>query len=134
MVYLDKTAMDELVSDSLLGKVKIDFDPIEKVFFLSIPIFYSAAVLPDPVKNYVESRKGRSFNPHKTSFKLESPFQVDLIQELPFQWGFQPSFREKVHAFRKLAAKCHHTLVEIAVEEKLRLAEVLLQFSESIEY
>ncbi|HSX13208.1 MAG TPA: hypothetical protein VLE96_02160 [Chlamydiales bacterium] len=54
---------------------------------------------------------------------MSSSKQVDLIQELPFQWGFQPSFREHIHAFRKLAAHCHHTLVEIAIEEKLNQIE-----------
>lgn len=115
----------ENVSNPFLGKVKIDFDKARKVFFLSCPIFCNSGNLPESVCSYVQTREKNSFKPYKTSFKMSSAYQIDLIQELPFQWGFQPSFREHVHAFRKLAAHCHHTLLEIAVEEKLSQVEEL---------
>lgn len=115
----------ENISIPFLGKIKIDFDQARKVFFLSCPIFFSQGDLPSSVQTYVEARESSCFKPYKTSFKLSSSFQVDLVQELPFQWGFQPSFREHVHAFRKLAAHCHHTLLEIAVEERLSQVEEL---------
>lgn len=115
--------MDEQVAIPFLGKIKIDFDKTRKAFFLTCPIFCVKNSLPLAVQKYVKARESTSFNPYKTSFKMSSPNQVDLIQELPFQWGFQPSFREHIHAFRKLAAHCHHTLVEIAIEEKLSQVE-----------
>lgn len=120
--------MDEQVAIPFLGKIKIDFDSQKKVFFLSCPIFSVKSVLPTTVQEYVTARENHSFNPYKTSFKMSSSKRVDLIQELPFQGGFQPSFREHVYAFRKLAAHCHHTLVEIAVEEKLgQIEEVFIE-------
>jgi hypothetical protein len=115
--------MKEMVSFPFLGSVKIDFDSDRKVFFLVVPIFTSPKELPSSVKKYVEARKNHSFNPYKTFFKLESPFQVNLLQELPFQWGFQPSFREQVHGFRKLAAQSHHLLLDLAIEEKMAQIE-----------
>lgn len=119
--------MDESISIPFLDKVKIDFDSVKKVFFLSMPIYHSYTDLPSSVKKYVEARENHFFNPYKTSFKIVGSSQVDLVQELPFQWGFQPSFREQVHAFRKLAAQSHQILLEIAIEEKLaRVEEHLL--------
>ncbi len=115
--------MNENVAIPFLGKIKIDFDSKKKVFFLTCPIFCAHEKLPEAVQKYVTARESISFNPYKTTFKINSLKQVDLIQELPFQWGFQPSFREHIHAFRKLAAHCHHTLVEIAIEEKLSQIE-----------
>jgi hypothetical protein len=115
--------MDEAISIPFLGKVKIDFDSAKKAFFLSVPIYHSYTDLPSSVKKYVEVREGHFFNPYKTSFKLNGLSQVDLVQELPFQWGFQPSFREQVHAFRKLAAQSHQILLEIAIDEKLAQIE-----------
>ncbi len=115
--------MNNMIATPFLSKVKIDFDPDRKVFFLSAPIFYSPSDLPHAVKTYVEKRENHSFNPYKTFFKVMSPCQVNLVQELPFQWGFQPSFREQVHAFRKLAAQSHHILLEIAIEENLSKIE-----------
>ena len=121
--------MNEIVSTLLKGKIKIDFDPSKKVFFLSMPIFCSPSGLPLSVRQYVDSRQNYSFNPYRTSFQFEGETYVNLVQELPFQWGFQLSFREQVRSFRKLAAHCHHLLVEIAVEEKMRFAEPLIDFS-----
>lgn len=115
--------MNEMIATPFLSKVKIDFDPARKVFFLSVPVFCSPSALPQAVKRYVEVRENHSFNPYKTFFKMVSSSQVNLVQELPFQWGFQPSFREHVHAFRKLAAQSHHVLLEIAIEENLSKIE-----------
>lgn len=115
--------MDHFITSSIEGKVKIEFDSKKKIFFLSLPIFHSPSGLPKRVKSYVEARENHFFNPYRTSYKLENSTQVNLVQELPFQWGFQPSFREQIHLFRKLALQCHQTLLEIAVEEKLSQAE-----------
>lgn len=111
--------MNEFISSVIDGNVKIDFDTSKKVFFLSTPIFGASGALPKSVRKYVEARQNHSFNPYRTSFALEGGAQVNLIQELPFQWGFQPGFREQVKAFQKLALKCHQTLLEMAIEEKL---------------
>lgn len=116
-------SMDESISIPFLGKVKIDFDSVKKVFFLSVPVFDSYTDLPLSVKKYVDAREGHFFNPYKTFFKIVGLSQVDLVQELPFEWGFQPSFREQVHAFRKLSAQSHQLLLEIAIEEKLAQIE-----------
>jgi hypothetical protein len=115
--------MDKQIAIPFLGKIKIDFDRSKKAFFLTCPIFSVNGLLPRTVQEYVKAREGVCFHPYKTFYKLSSLKQVDLVQELPFQWGFQPSFREHIHAFRKIAAHCHHTLVEIAIEEKLTQIE-----------
>lgn len=115
----------ENIAIPFLGKIKIDFDQEKKAFFLTCPIFCTSGVLPSSVRKYVEARESTSFKPYKTSFKIRSSDQVDLIQELPFRWGFQPNFREHIHAFRKIAAHCHHTLLEISIEEKLAQVEEL---------
>lgn len=118
--------MDQFITASVDGKVKIEFDAEKKIFFLSLPIFYSPSGLPKGVKEYVDARKNHSFNPYRTSYQLEGPNQVNLIQELPFQWGFQPSFREQIYAFRKICLQCHQVLLEIAIEEKLNQAEKII--------
>ena len=110
------------VSTSYQGKVNIDFDSSKRVFFLTTVIFDSSERLPLEVKAYVEARKSHSFKPYKTFFRALDT-QVELVQEIPFQWGFQPSFRGQIAEFRKLGRACCQTLLEIAVEEKVKLVE-----------
>lgn len=112
----------ERVSNPFNGKVKIDFDGSKRVFFLVLIIFDCPSPLPASIKGYVEARENHSFKPYKTSYKI-SGSQVELVQEIPFQWGFQPGFRGQIAAFRKLGAKCYQTLLEIAIEEKVKLVE-----------
>ncbi len=121
--------MDEFVSFPFGGQIKIDFDSSKKVFFLSAPIFSCSGQLPGSIKKYVEVREKHSFHPYKTSFLLDGENGVLLVQELPFVWGFQPSFREQVHAFRRLSESCHHLLLEMAIEEKLEQIERFLNAS-----
>jgi hypothetical protein len=109
-----------------IEKIRIDFDSSKKIFFLSALIFLSQGDLPLSVEKYVQERANKFFQPYKTSFIQEGGC-VYLRQELPFQWGFQPSFREQIHGFRKLSAQCSHTLLEISIEENLKLAEPLYQ-------
>jgi hypothetical protein len=52
-----------------------------------------------------------------TKFSFEGESRILLVQELPFQWGFQPGLCEQVVAFWKLAKHCHRLLLELAVEE-----------------
>ena len=110
------------VSTPYSGKVKIDFDSSKRSFFLSTVIFESIEGLSREITIYVEVRKNHSFKPYKTSFRIKGQ-SVELIQEIPFQWGFQPSFRAQIGEFRKLGSKCFHTLLEIAVEEKVKVVE-----------
>ncbi len=109
-------------------KIKIHFDASKKIFFLSTEIFYAPTALPHAVETYVRARKDHSFEPYKTAYLLEGS-SVYLTQELPFHWGFQPSFREQIHGFKKIAAQCSHLLLELAIEEKLSLAEPLYHTS-----
>jgi len=114
--------------NSSIEKIKIDFDPSKKIFFLSVLIFSSPGSLPISVETYVKAREGHSFEPYKTTYVLEGS-SVYLTQELPFHWGFQPSFREQIHGFKKVASQCSHLLLELAIEEKLSLAEPLYHTS-----
>lgn len=104
------------------GKVKIDFDSSKRSFFLSTVIFESTEAFTLEIVKYVEARKNHSFKPYKTSFRMEDR-RVHLIQEIPFQWGFQPTFRAQISEFRKLGSKCSQTLLEIAIEEKVKMVE-----------
>lgn len=114
--------IERLVSLPLKSQIKIDFDFAKRNFILSVPIFFSKKSLPSSVKEYVEARQNHRFKPHETSFKLSGAGKVNLVQEVPFQWGFQPGLREQVMAFWKLSKHCHRLLVEIAVEEKYHSA------------
>ena len=117
-----KEILDRMISFPLRSQIKIDFDFSKKKFLLSLPIYTSRGLLPSSIKEYVEARKNHRFKPHETVFQLESASRAILVQELPFQFGFQPGLREQIVAFWKLAKHCHRLLVELAVEEKYRSA------------
>lgn len=117
--------MDDLISIPFLGEVSIDFDSESKVFCLKIPIF-SSKNMSKCVIDYVLARQNHFFKPYKTYFILEDSTTVYLLQEIPFIWGFQPSFREQIYAMRKLGVKMHQMLLEMAIEEKLKIVEDFL--------
>jgi hypothetical protein len=117
-----KEILNRLISSPQRSQIQIDFDANKKIFILSVPIFSTRFSLPSSVKEYVEARKNKIFKPHATSFHMEGEQTVRLIQEIPFHWGFQPSFREQIDHFWQLAKKCHRILSEIAVEEKYKAA------------
>lgn len=117
--------MEDFISNSFLHDVNIDFDSNENEFCLSMPIFSSPTNLPANVFTYVEARKNVAFKPYKTYFALKTPGTVHLVQILPFLWGYQPTFREQILAFRKMAESMHQMLLELAIEEKLHHAQDL---------
>ena len=117
--------MDDFVTTSFLGEVSIDFDALDKVFCLKMPVF-SSAKMPQCVIDYVAARQNHFFKPYKTYFILDGDCTVYLMQEIPFIWGFQPSFREQIYAMRKLGLKMHQMLLEMAIEEKLKIVEDFL--------
>lgn len=112
-----------LMSFPLKSQVKVDFDDHKKVFSLSIPIFRSGKTpVPSSVQSYVMARAGMSFQPHVTSYRhREAENLIQLIQEIPFTWGFQAPLRQQVVQFWELAKRCHVMLAEIAAEEKVQL-------------
>jgi hypothetical protein len=114
------------MKNSLLKNIEIDFDSKRGSFFISILIYYSETGLPSSVDRYVEVRQNHFFNPYKTFFRKVDSWRVDLVQELPFRFGFQPSFREQLYSFQKLASGCHQILLELALEEKMELIEAHL--------
>lgn len=113
-----KEFLQNFLSFPRRGQIKINFDLEKKIFQLSIPIFNT---LPESVKNYVEVRKNSTFKPHTTSFQIENQ-TVILSQEIPFEMGFQETFRNQVDHFWKISKKCHRMLSEIALEEKYQSA------------
>lgn len=117
-----KEILNRLVSSPLRSQIQIDFDAVKKIFILSVPIFSTRFSLPLSIKEYVEARRNHIFKPHATSFQMEGTKAVKLVQEIPFHWGFQPSFREQIDHFWQLAKACHRTLSEIAIEEKYKSA------------
>lgn len=113
-----KTILERLISFPLRNQVQMNFDLKAQIFRLTVPIFSSKKSIPSAVKEYVEARQGRTFKPHATTFVLEEDKKVLLIQEFPFQWGFQPSsLRDQVYEFCRLAKQCHRVLMELAIEE-----------------
>lgn len=117
-----KEILNRLISSPQRSQVKIDFDADKKIFILLVSIFTTQFMLPPSIKEYVEARKNNTFKPHKTYFKIDEPSAVCLVQEIPFHWGFQPSFREQIDHFWQLSKRCHHILSEIAIEEKYKNA------------
>ena len=117
-----KEILERMISFPLRSQIKIDFDICKKFFTLSIPIYTVKGILPSSVKEYVEARKHHRFKPHETMFQLEGIERVKLVQEFPFQFGFQPGLREQIVDFWKLAKHCHRLLVELAIEEKYHSA------------
>jgi hypothetical protein len=123
-----KEILNRLISTPKEREIQVDFDLEKKIFSLSIPIYSSHATLPRSVKEYVEARRGRSFKPHSTSFQIKEERRVDLVQEIPFRWGFDPGSRQEILDFLQLAKRCHRMLYEIAIEEKYKEA---LQYLDS---
>ena len=114
--------VDRLVSFPCRSKVKINFDVKKKYFQFSLPIYTSRDPLPKSVADYVEARKNHTFQPHATVFRLKNANQVELVQEIPFQWGFQPGLRGHADEFFQMAKKMHRMLSEIAIEEQYKEA------------
>jgi len=85
---------------------------------LSIAIFRSGKEIPLSVRKYVQAREGMTFKPHKTSFHLENG-TVKLVQEVPFERGYQEALRKQTQEFWQVAKTCYQMLMEIAAEEKL---------------
>ncbi len=106
-----------LMSFPLKNQIKIDFDLVKKTFQLSIAIYRSGKNIPLSVRNYVEARQGMTFKPHTTSFRFENE-TVELVQEVPFERGFQETLRQQTDEFWHVAKSCYQILMEIAAEEK----------------
>jgi hypothetical protein len=111
-----------LINPPEKNQIQIDFDLNKRIFILSVPIYSTQFFLPSSVINYVKSRNNYSFKPHSTSFHLNEEKTVTLVQEIPFDWGFQPTLRDQVDHFWHLSKKCHQILSEIAIEEKYQAA------------
>lgn len=101
--------------------IKIDFNFTKKVFEFSAPLFTLQKGMHEQVIAYVKARENHVFQPHKTTFRQIGQ-QIFLFQEVPFYWGFQPAFRQKVIHFEKLAKRCQHLLQDLAHEEMLQEA------------
>lgn len=110
-----ETFLNRLVKLPLKNQITVDFDQRMKIFRLSVAIYQAPTKLPCALKNYVQSRGGKTFRPHKTYFRIDDS-TVHLEQELPFQWGHQPTLRGQTVEFWRLAQKCHQMLSEIAAE------------------
>ena len=113
-----ESILARLVSFPLKDQIKVDFDRVNKLFRLSVPIYNYGKSIPSSVQKYVAARNNMTFRPHRTSFQIDKESRVDLVQEIPFRWGFQPTLRNQVIEFSQLAKRCHQMLMEIAAEEK----------------
>ena len=100
------------------GRMKIDFDVKKKIFRFSIPIF-SAQEMPNSVKKYVEAREFSTFKPHVTSFEMQE-CKVFLVQEVPFEGGFQETLRDNVDKFWHMSRQCSRMIAEMALEEQYK--------------
>ena len=124
MVIMSYEELEEVLSRLMKGpfmsQVKIDFDRTKQIFLLSAPIFRAGKEIPSSILAYVDARKEKTFKPYKTSFSLDENLDVQLTQEVPFQWGFQPTSRKLVLEFLQLAKKCRQMLSEIAAEERVQ--------------
>ena len=117
-----KSILDHLLSKTsvtapLPSKIHISMDDARKVICLQMAIFRPFGAMPKSVVEYISKRKDRTFKPHATSF-LEKEGEILLIQEIPFEWEGQNSFRQFLVDFSVMAKRCHQMLKEIAREEK----------------
>ncbi len=116
------SVIDRLINFPCRNKIKINFDAKRKFFQFSLPIYTAREILPKSVSDYVEARKNHSFKPHATVFRMKNASVVELVQEIPFQWGFQPGLRGHADEFFRMAKRMHQMLSEIAIEEQYRHA------------
>ncbi len=116
-----KDILNRLITFPLRSQIKMNFDMKRKIFHLSLPIFSSRGDLPKCVEEYVVARKNHNFKPHSTSFKLDGR-KVVLVQEIPFDWGFQPGFREHVNHFWNMGKRLNRMFAEMDLEEKYKNA------------
>lgn len=108
-----------LTSLPLKSQIKIDFDREKKIFRFTVPIFRTGKKpIPLSIQKYVEARQGMKFQPYETSYALLDN-EVQVVQEVPFKWGFQPTLRAQVLHFWHLAKRCHQMFMEISSEETL---------------
>jgi hypothetical protein len=110
-------ALSRLISFPLKSQIKIDFNKPSKFFRLSVIIYRNRKQIPSSIQNYVNARSGMTFQPHQTFFQNDHN-QIEIVQEIPFQWGFQPTLRRQILDFHRLAKQCHQIMMEMASEEK----------------
>lgn len=118
-VVMNLDIIDRLLTYPQRGQVQINFDSKKGVFRLSIPIFSNVSGLPSEVKKYVQKRKGHTFKPHVTQFKMDQK-KVYLVQEIPFTLEVQETLRGKADSFWKMSENCHRMFLEMAQEEKYK--------------
>ena len=116
---MDIDIIDRLLTYPQRGQVQINFDAKRGAFQLSVPIFSNISGLPSVIKNYVQRRKGYTFEPHATQFK-KGRKKVYLIQEIPFSLDFQETLRGKADSFWKMSQHCHRMFLEMVQEEKYK--------------
>lgn len=114
---LDHLLSNASVSAPLPSKIQISMDDARKVICLQMTIFKPFGAMPKSVAEYISKRKDHTFKPHATSF-LEKEGEILLIQEIPFEWEGQNSFRQFLVDFSVMAKRCHQMLKEISKEEK----------------
>src|SRR3989338_1183606 len=113
-----RNKIKNVVSRKTKSLIRIDVDVKKRVFQLKSLIFHARNSLSPSVKKYVQAREGKFFQPHSTFFFLEGEEKVALVQEIPFQWGFQPvSLKGKICEFCKMSQKCREMLMEMAIED-----------------
>ena len=111
-----ETIINRLVQLPLKNQMAVDFDKENKIFRLSAIIYRAPTHIPSSLKKYVQNLQGKSFRPHKTSYKIEDS-NVHLIQEVPFHSHCQSTLRNHTIEFWRLARRCNEMLSEIAAEE-----------------
>lgn len=87
---------------------------------LTSTVLSARTQLPTPVTDYLKKVEPLTFLPHQTRFQLLSATQVRVIQEISFQWGFQPSFRQQIISFWHLVKRTRRVLLDLIEEEKER--------------
>ena len=110
-----ETIVNRLVQLPLKNQMAVYFDKKNKIFRLSTIIYRAPTNIPLNLKKYVHNLEGRTFRPHKTSYKIEDT-HVHLLQEIPFSSGCQSTLRNHTIEFWRLARKCNQMLSEIAAE------------------
>ncbi len=111
---MHKIIVDRLLAYHKNNQIKIDFDEDLRIFRFKSCLM--SQDISESVKNYIRARKGFTFSPHQSYYEIERG-SIFLIQEIPFDLGFQETMRAQVDIFLDMSKSCRRMLCEICAEE-----------------
>jgi hypothetical protein len=97
-------------------KIDISFVVIKDYIEFSAVVFQEKLSFFPEIVSYVEKRKNHTFKPHKTSLKISSQNQVEVVQHVPTFKKDSAIFRQNANEFSKIANHFRKMFQEMADE------------------